>query len=290
MNFEQKSTVLQTIFTIFASILAIFLISDEQVAIILGISKNDLVNPLILLTRLGIVFRVSLIPFIVLIILAIFNLIHKANSSNKNEYSNKPEFSTASSTPDKQTLELVAKPILTETEAVQSVIDYISHHEDIQNIYIWGYSLNWAAKVSLVLRENRHTKLNVKVFLPSQEIIGTKFKVEQSDDRKAVLRIRISEWKKLVELKMISSLICFTHHLIPSDLGIILDDRLMIMSSYDWEAKGNNLYHVSQPIHARKYLQIKGESNFEKLLITHYKRRFLCREFDAEQIENIVDR
>lgn len=243
-------------------LIGIIVVSDEQAAAVLFLSKTDLNNAGLLLSRLGFLFRVAIIPtFIALALIIYLPFKHQMESGQD---------------------ELCQRVCLVPHEkAIEDVIRRLRETIGVSSMCIWGYSLNWAAAISSFLAEYPCPEMAVRIFVPSENIIGTKFSDDHSEERKKILGMRLSEWRQLADRKMVKSLQVFRHDLIPNDLGLIVDAQYGFMGTYVWEASSASLQHRRAPRTQRLRFMLTNDCNVHDFFLRHDVMRFLCREHDA---------
>lgn len=263
MKEEWKLDVIQMALAIVGTILAIISISDQQVSSIFGISiKQDNKDITLVVGYLTQVCRVTLVCIILTTVGILFNIIRRRksiHSINKNEYIN----------------------VINQNTGIQSIMHYIGEHPDVRTLYIWGFSLNWASTLSTYLSDNPRHSLVISIFIPAQSIIGKKFLDDNASQRKSILALRISEWKKLVAEKKVSNVNIFAQALIPNDMGVLVDNEILLVNSYSWETTSAFIRHKRQKIDERLFLKIDNGGSSEKFLIHYFHTRFLCRQYDS---------
>lgn len=165
-------------------------------------------------------------------------------------------------------------------KGMQEAIEYLMNHPEAKKLLIWGFSMNWVKNISSYLNGTPHKKLEVKIFIPDEQMIGKNFKTLNIEDRKAMLHMRLAEWRQLAEERMVQNVSVYCHHLIPNDMGLIIDDQFALLGTYDWEQKGNELLHTRISPTDRRYLRLTDKTKADKHLLKIFGNRFLCREFD----------
>ncbi len=203
MTKERMLGVGELVLAVVAILLTILLVSDDQAANIVGLTKSDVQNSAMLLSRLGIVLRLGIVALVVLIFLILFLITMRA-------------FRDSQPVP-------VASHLVTNDVGVGEVIDYLASHPEAHTLRVWGYSLNWASDLTLFLADNRRSKLAVALFVPLTDSVGVRFNDTCGDERKAMLRLRTSEWKELQARGMVASTRIYWAAAVPNGHGS--DDR-----------------------------------------------------------------
>jgi len=261
MKPEHRLNIWRFIVAILALIAAFMLIDEDQVAKALLLSKDQMGDARVLLARLVLVSRIACATSFILFAWALFIFL-------------KPLFQE----PATQTQ--TNKAVFPQAVCMSEALDHLKRSPAVTSLKIWGYSLNWASQISNYLSENQRQNLHVALFVPAESIIGVKFKDKNAEERKAVQRLRLEEWRQLAQRQMVASVDVYVHESIPNDMGIILDNAILYYGSYDWESRDNELWHRRQPNDARVFIRCDHESPF---LLDSMAKRLNCRQYDSKK-------
>jgi len=267
---DLKLRILQFALAAVAAVVALLLVTDAQIAGVLGLSSLDLDKAPLLLGRLRLVFRLALLLFLVFLLLGLFLLVRRSLFRH----------TMTQSTDSRTGVEIVAVD-----DGIKEAIEEISRDHKAQTLKLWGYSLGWASKLSQHLEGNPQSQLSVEVFVPDGSLVGRLFDDPKAEERTAVLRLRLDEWKALAASRRVKSVRVFAQPTIPNDLGLMVDQRFALLHSYDWDVDGNRLTHKRQAIGKRRFLRVSDGGQTGKYLLEQLGTRLLCRCYDAARCD-----
>src|SRR6266849_102816 len=145
--------IMQFVLAVLAAIVSLVLVTDAQIAGVLGLGTTDLGDAPVLLGRLRLVFRLALLFFLILVFLGVFSLIRRSLFPDV--------FVRGGGTGN-------AIKIVATDSGINAAIEAISAIRKPQTLRLWGYSLGWAARLSQHLEGNPNSQLAIQVFVPDE--------------------------------------------------------------------------------------------------------------------------
>ncbi|MEV4098308.1 hypothetical protein [Streptosporangium saharense] len=250
----------QVLAALIAILLVVLLADDAQIMSFLGLDANDLQNPGALLDRVRILAKSSLILLFLFLLSAVvlFSLLWRSKSNSSSD------------------------DIISIDAGVDEIVKRL-YGSDVEKIHIWGYSFNWQSKISQSLRENPKRGLEAFLYVPALQELDGIIGDANYEERKAILRLRLGEWRSLADSMLIRRLTVVELKQVPSDLGVLLGGDYAIIHSYDWHDSGSVVEHSRQPPSSRKFLRITADSASGRKLLKYISTQLLCRRHDYFQ-------
>ncbi|MCV7434919.1 hypothetical protein [Mycolicibacterium bacteremicum] len=254
----------------FLGVTAIMSTSDDQMLNWLLLDSSSASNAPDLLQRLRLVFRVAVLLALLIAVLGVYLLTRRWRGRNISP--------TVDAIVD-DSIEIVSAE-----DAIAAAIERLQSSPAPQRLIIWGYSLGWAARLSQYIEGTAIPRLTVDIFVTEESSIGVRFSDPKAEERKAVLRLRLGEWKQLADLRRLQRVHIYAHPFIPHDLGLMIDNDFAIIHSYDWDVSSGRIAHSRQSGNKRRFLQISAKGALGSYLIEQLDARFLCRIHDSPKL------
>ncbi|MEU7678496.1 hypothetical protein AB0C42_27195 [Micromonospora taraxaci] len=248
-------------------------LADSAMFSVLGLDTAAVGNASTLLGRLRLVFHVGSVLFVVLAVVCLYWLVDRKL------------FSGGSTSEVGDT----SVAIVDADDGIKAAIKVVSDERRCRILRIWGYSLNFSSRLSQYFEDHPHTALSVEIFVPDESLIGSLFKDAKGAERASQLRMRREEWIGLAVSHRVQSVKVFIQQTIPNDLGVMVDDRVALVHTYDWKIDGDQLTHKRQELSRRRFLSVTDTGATGRYVLEQLTTRFLCRSYDAATLSKPLD-
>lgn len=190
--------------------------------------------------------------------------------------------------------------LVAQTKGIDELLETLRKSPAAKTLTVWGLSLNWAKDIPLALAKLTRKELVIRIFVPTDDVITNAFVIDAPeenvdatflfssaraasiDSRLGVLDLRLREWSNLKD--SVARVEIYRHNFIPNDFGALLDDKFVLMGSYNWIARDSFLVHSrNEPGKRLFHIARRGRAADEHLIEGH-RRRFLCRTFDSSRV------
>lgn len=240
-------------------------LADATMFSMLGLDTAAVGNAGTLLGRLRLVFHIASVLLVVLLVAGLYWLVNRTLFAGE----------SAGEAADNSVA------IVDVDDGIKAVIEALSAERRPRTLRVWGYSLNFSSRLSQYFEDHPRTTLAVEVFVPDESLIGSLFKDPKGTDRASQLRMRREEWIGLASSRRVQSVKVFVQKTIPNDLGLMVDDRVALVHTYDWKVDGDQLAHKRQELSRRRFLRVTDTGETGRYVLEQLTTRFLCRSYDA---------
>lgn len=197
--------------------------------------------------------------------------------------------------------DLYSDRIVRHDDGIDFIIDALWGAARCETLWVWGLSLNWAKNLTSSIRRERHENLTIKIFVPSEHVLRDKFVMDVDEaafdesfigsaahqeairNRLGMLSLRLGEWNRLAP--SVRDVQVFREPVVPNEFGVMVDDKAAVVGTYNWSPRGKYLLHSRQEPGGRWFYRLCGSSSDDLCLLELYRRRFVCREYDAALAE-----
>ncbi|GAA2709231.1 hypothetical protein [Actinoplanes palleronii] len=240
-------------------------LTDATMFSLLGLDPAATGDAGTMLGRLRLVFHLGSVLFVLLVIMALYRLVNRLLFAG----------GSPAGTGD------TSVAIVDVDDGIKLAITAVSGERRPRTLRIWGYSLNFSSRLSQYFEDHPHPALAVEIFVPDESLIGSLFKDAKGAERASQLKMRREEWIGLATSHRVQSVQVFVQQTIPNDLGMMVDDRLALVHTYDWKVDGSQLSHKRQELSRRRFLNVSDSGETGRYVLEQLTTRFLCRSYDA---------